>query len=62
MHRFQRITGLLIVSLTVLGMLAACGGSASPTATTVATRAAGAPTTAAPTTGGAATGAPTVAA
>lgn len=63
MHRFQRITGLLIVSLTLVGMLAACGGSTSPTATTAAAKAAGSPTTAAaPTTGAAATSAPTAAA
>ncbi len=62
MHRFQRFIGLLIVSLTVVGMLAACGGASSPTATTAATKAA-APTTAAPTTGTtAATTAPTTAA
>jgi len=63
MHRFQRITGLLIVSLTLVGMLAACGGSTSPTATTAAMKATGSPTTAAaPTTGAAATSAPTAAA
>jgi peptide/nickel transport system substrate-binding protein len=62
MYRLRRFFSLFTVVVAVAGLLAACGGSTSPTATTAATKPA-ATTGAAPTTGAAAaTAAPTTAA
>lgn len=64
LHRFHRLSLLVIVGILAAVVLAACGGTtAAPTATTAATRAAGSATTgAAPTTAAAATtAAPTTA-